>query len=255
MFPFPVAPIASSDVFGQWERTTAGATTFVVPAGVYAISAVVIGGGSCGRSVDPFDGGAGGGLHWRNDVPVTPGETLDVVVGRGGIYGGANFTGLDSYIARSATDLLRGGGGGLTTTVGLTYAGTLGGGGGNGGGGGSGGGAANGGLGGGAGGYGGNGGPGERYAESFGTGYNLPAGGPSSGAGRGGSTPGGPNDVPGGWQSRNGEGVGLYGLTGAYGSPIGTQRGNGSFAFDAPPGGVRIIWGGGRSYPSNAGDL
>lgn len=254
MFPFPVAPIASSDVFGQWERTTAGTTTFVVPAGVYAISGVVIGGGSSGRSIDPFEGGAGGGLHWRNDIPVTPGETLDVVVGRGGIYGG-DHAGRETYLARSATFLLRAGGASLTTNVGLTYAGTLGGGGGNGGRGGAGFGGADGGLGGGAGGYGGAGGNGENYTSTSGAGANLPPGGASNGAGRGGSTPGGPNDVPGGWQSRAGEGVGLHGLTGAYGSPIGTQCGNASFATNAPPGGIRLIWGGGRSYPSNARDL
>lgn len=254
MFPFPVAPIASSDVFGQWERTAAGSTTFVVPAGVYSICAVVVGASGASRSVSPFEGSATGGLHWRNDIPVTPGESLSITVGAGGVYGG-NPQGGESAIARGGTYLLRAGGGSLETNVGLTYAGTLGGGGSNGGVGGTGLGGTDGGLGAGAPGYTGAGGRGESFSTPIAAGATLPTGGAASGGGRGGTTPGGANAASSGWDQRVGEGVGLQGLNGAYGSPIGTQVGAGVFGNNGNAGGVRIMWGGGRTYPSNARDL
>jgi len=75
---------------GQDEFTSPGSYSFTVPTGITSISAVVIGGGAGGMYA-PLNGsgssGAGGGLAYANNIPVTPGETLSVTVGSGGIAG------------------------------------------------------------------------------------------------------------------------------------------------------------------------
>ena len=64
--------------------TTVGSNTFTVPAGVTKISAVLIGGGGAGGGSGGGvggNGGGGGGLVYINDYPVSPEQTLIVVVG------------------------------------------------------------------------------------------------------------------------------------------------------------------------------
>jgi len=103
---------------GQAEWThSSGTFTWIVPNGVYEISAVCIGGGGGGAAsgVTPATGGSGGNLLWANKIPVTPGEALTVTVGGGG--GGAQGAttgggGGNSIIARGATTLMSAGGGG-----------------------------------------------------------------------------------------------------------------------------------------------
>lgn len=68
---------------GQVAYTSTGTHTFVVPAGVYSISAVTIGRGDPGgQSADGniYWGGSGGGLAYANQIPVTPGESLTVAI-------------------------------------------------------------------------------------------------------------------------------------------------------------------------------
>ena len=88
---------------GQQEFTTPGTYTFVVPANVQSISMVAVGGGGGGaQNVDDGGGGGGGALAYSNDVSVTPGETLTVVVGQGGAYGnGSGTAGTQSSVTRS----------------------------------------------------------------------------------------------------------------------------------------------------------
>lgn len=81
----PASPVANPNVFsrtndGESSYTTAGTFSFVVPARVRYISAVCIGVGGEGVGPQGAEGGAGGGLAFRNRIPVTPGETLTVVV-------------------------------------------------------------------------------------------------------------------------------------------------------------------------------
>lgn len=64
------------------------ANTFTVPAGVESLSAVLVGGGGGGNPTWSSAGGGGGALAWANDIPVTPGETLTIVVGHGGAQSG-----------------------------------------------------------------------------------------------------------------------------------------------------------------------
>ena len=244
----------------QVEWTTPGTYSFDVPAvgdgvwdyDVHFISAVVIGAGGIGSSSSPFPGGAGGGLHWRNEVPVTPGETLTVVVGLGAANGGV------SQIKRGSTVLLEATGGFTLGNPGKGRFDLYGGGGGWGGS--CPGGVGNGGLGGGAAGYVGNGGS---AGNLYGPAGNYPA--TDSGGGRGGNT-----QTPGnGRINRKGEGVGLQGRTPdkAYGSlgAVKCGAGNPNVGIDGSSpgpdqhGGARIMWGrnefGPRSYPDNAWDV
>jgi hypothetical protein len=107
------------NILGTSQRVfdTPGNYTFVVPAGVTSISAVTVGGGGGGaRGVyqysnqfnDPMEsaGGAGGGgaLAYRNNISVTPGQTIYVTVGAGGAAGGSGngFSGGNSFVSTSS---------------------------------------------------------------------------------------------------------------------------------------------------------
>jgi hypothetical protein len=109
---------------------------FYVPRGVYFISAAVIGGGGGGAAgsrgpypsgfpTRPAAGGAGGGgaaLSYANDLPVEPGDTIELTIGaggQGGSYtsattevGATGFTGGLTYIRRNGSTILSAGGGG-----------------------------------------------------------------------------------------------------------------------------------------------
>ncbi|CAA0103640.1 hypothetical protein [Zhongshania aliphaticivorans] len=77
---------------GQQAYTTGSAHSFIVPSGVYLISVVAVGqGGGTGGGT----GGAGGALVWRNNIAVTPGETLSINILS------------DALIQRGATILLK----------------------------------------------------------------------------------------------------------------------------------------------------
>jgi len=151
---------------GQEAFTTPGTYTWTAPADVTKVAVVCVGGGGGGQtSTEAWNGvssngGAGGGLGWRNNIYVTPGESYTVVVGAGGdglsSGEGSGKWGSDSYFINPQT--VKGGGGNaadrVSNSVGGDYVGD---GGGNGGKGNIGAGYAGGG-GGGAGGYSGNGG-------------------------------------------------------------------------------------------------
>ena len=219
--------LSPSNITSQSTNDVSTSTSFVVPSGVTRISAVVIGGGGQGaasiNSGNSTSGaGGGGGLSWKNNIPVTPGETLTVVVGAGGSIG-SNYIGEDgaaSYIARGGTTLLlaNGGKGGVGNNGIRPNWEWLGGLGGTGGasvdasyGGGNGGRGGNGTIGstnyraggGGAGGYSGNGGTGGNAGGS----YNPGSAGSGGGGGGGASTPGAPYSGGGGGTGVNGEGT------------------------------------------------
>jgi len=280
------APAAS----GQIVYTSSG--TFTVPTGVTSLSCVVVGGGGgstgcSGASQYSGAGGGGGGLAYGT-FPVTAGSTVTVQVGAGGTAGtNKNLstnkagTGGESRITYDGTIMLRGYGG-VGGTYGIkTHA--AGGqyfrssqvtlwGGGYGGYGGRGAPNTGGGGGGGAGGYGdtgGDGGVGNGGTGSYGrngggggggghgaTGEQNNGGGGVGLDGQGSDGPGGSKNKPGGGGS-GGSGGGKAGVGGTYGGGAGgpeddTNR-SGSVGG---AGGVRIIWGSGRSYPStNTADV
>lgn len=75
-----------------------------VPAGVTKIAIAAIGGGAGGSYSWASGGGGGGGMAWVNDVTVTPGEELEIVVGRGGAYHSSDgsYWGGVSYVRRNS---------------------------------------------------------------------------------------------------------------------------------------------------------
>ena len=256
---------------GQQEYTTPGIYAWTAPAGVTSVSVVAVGAGGTAGAY----GASGGSLAYKNNITVVPGTSYTVVVGD---TNKKNFEAPYSFPAGSswfgsATPLVASGGVGgysgsstVRPTIGSGYDG-----GGRGGAGSS---DFNGtygyraGTGGGAGGYTGDGGNGATTDNT--------AGGDGTGGGGGGGSSG---TTPGG-----GGGVGIYGLiasgvggqsagsgvgqpgTGGSGgnSGIGNKGGlygGGSAAIgsgtptnEGKSGAVRIIWGTGRSYPSNAAD-
>lgn len=264
---------------GEQNFTTVGTTNFIVPAGVYQISAVAIGGGGGGSGADgartETNTGGGGGALAYGTIPVTPGELLTVVVGAGGTApsGNPGGTGGISSIIRGVTTLLSGGGGGLGRERSVTAgtAGVSGGtarqGGGNGGAGGTAAAlAASGGTGGGgAGGYSGNGGTGGNLTSNGSTGAGGGGGGgggrtgttaviAGSGGGVGifGSGADGTGGTAGGGGGNGGSG-GASGVStgGLYGGGGGARVDNAGAGYAGGQGAVRIIWGTGRFYPSN----
>jgi hypothetical protein len=266
---------------------TTGTHTWTVPDNVTTISVVAVGGGGGGYgywNVDATElrigtGGSGGTLSYSNNIYVTPGETLDVTVGAGGIkgnqfggaYGGVSYSaqpGVSSKIERSGSILIQAKGGDAIgnsnsdTNVGLaSYSGGSGGGHGSS--------VTGGGGGGGAGGYSGTGGSGgsDQYNPWSPT---APGGSGSGGGGSGGRGAGGQTST-----GQGGGGVGLYGEgssgTGGQGaggsggtngssSAGGTFGGGGGAGYTSVPGaqgGIRIIWGDvntARTFPSTNTD-
>ena len=57
---------------------------WTVPEGVTSISVICVGGGGSGQPEHDGASGAGGALAYKNNIPVTPGETVTVIVGGGG---------------------------------------------------------------------------------------------------------------------------------------------------------------------------
>jgi hypothetical protein len=263
-------------VFGPLSTGETATYSFTVPNNVYTLSAVVVGGGegSLGVASGSASGGKGGNLRWRNEIPVTPGEVLKIVVGRRGNNGLKDSipAGGNSYLQRADNSVLvLACGGGLTSTLETVASPGLSGGGyggigkvGN---------ADYGGGGGGAGGYTGNGGDGGYYLTP-----GIKGSGGSGGGGSGYSynslffgSCGGAVGLLG--QGVDGAGgVPQIGNTGTFGSgrsgsggsdsngpeawitSIGAGSGgwarNLNNGIAAGPGGVRLMWGPGRAYPS-----
>lgn len=229
---------------GQISYTTPGTYTWTAPPGVTSVSVVAVGPGSK----------AGGGLGWKNNIPVVPGQSYTVSVGNG-MY---QYAPRDSYFI-SPTVVK---GGGAVDYTGGTFVGD---GGGNGG-------AAGSGAGGGAGGYSGDGGagsssfttPGIEGSGGGGGGGACNSGGycgggggvglygkGSNGAGALVSTTAGGSGGGGGSGGASG-GVASYsfGFGGAYGGGSAYNRYSASAYKDGANGAVRIIWGTNRAFPS-----
>jgi hypothetical protein len=233
-----VAPI----VQGQQVFTGNGTYSWVAPTGVTSVSVVAVGGQTSGNNCP------GGGLGWKNNISVTPGNSYEVGVGQ-------------SYFISQCIVAGRVGSSG----IGGTYTGDGGGNGGNR----SCPGAGSNGGGGGAGGYTGNGGNGG--AQPSNAGLTAGAGGGGGGGiatvnnmqfqGQGGGgvgllgqgtsgAAGGCNGGSGGTKGRGGNESGSS-TGGTYGGGVGGGGGS------AAGGAVRIIWPGAtRLFPStNTGDV
>jgi hypothetical protein len=243
-------------LIGQQRFIGSGTYEFTVPLGVTSISGVAVG------QAASISGGGAGGLSWRNNIPVTPGEKLTVTIGI------QTASPVATSLMRGSTILLvAGGGNGKTGGLGGKNINAINDGGGNGG---------NGGTGtwpggGGAGGYSGNGGNGANGstpADGNGT-----AGTGGGGGGGAGYWIGGGGGV--GLDGEGASGVGGIGqanntLNGGRGGSGGRNGGNyqtwageqttaqqGGIYGGAPngQGSMKLLWGGDRSYPTNAADI
>lgn len=259
-------------VAGQQAYTTPGTYTFTAPAGVTSVCVVCIGGGGGGMYYQysssyytyAMNGGSGGGLGWKNNIPVVPGNTYTVRVGAGGSQGPYSYgssAGGSSYFINTSTVAGYGGGYGryAQSRPGGSFVGD---GGGNGG----------------------------AVTQQYSSGYGPCGGGGAGGySGSGGSTNnrysyagsgggGGGGYVGSNYYSNGGGGVGIYGqgssgsangyggsggsnASGRTGGAYGGGGGGSSsvyrgYAGNGGGGAVRIIWGTGRAFPStNTADV
>lgn len=219
---------------GQQQWTTVGTFSFVVPDYCYEIAGVGIGSGGSGATGSSGDsytsgGGGGGALTYHNAIAVTPGETLTITIGAPGYAiswtNGSGVAGAACTIKRGATTLLeaRGGLGGSNT---------------------------------------GTGGPGGVATP--------PSGGVSYAGGTGGSAVSGLFVAGGGsgkYTTNGATGTSAASLIppsdGAdlFGNNTGSTMGHGGAGVKGPNssagvvGGIRIMWGPGRSFPSNAANV
>ena len=94
-----------------------GTFTWTAPRGVRSVCVVCVGGGGAGGYVDFHLGGYGGGLGWKNNIPVVGGQSYKVVVGKGGAPRSNQGSGGDSYFISNSTVLGGGGKGGESRNV------------------------------------------------------------------------------------------------------------------------------------------
>lgn len=207
---------AQGGAIGQNSWLKGGTYSFVVPEGVYFIAAMLIGGGAGGGTGSPGDSysagaGGGGARAYHNAIPVTPGETLTIIVGEGGIAGGT----MQGGGAGSTSQIKRG-------TVTLIFAG---------------------------------GGVGGRWDNGAGGAGGTASGGEVNQSGTAGEygqsiyAKGGSAGGMGGYLT----GANLYGGEGTMGVGGNGEKTSG-LGNSGTGGGVRFMWGGGRSFPSDAGD-
>lgn len=242
---------------------------YTLPLGITEICAVLVGpGGRGGASVEQSNklpwaidsaGGGGGGLGYKNAISISEGATLrftqtgtntngqrghatlEVVGGSVlfEIYGGSNAT---TFVSRGTGGSLKSGTGVIVRSGGnggvAEESTTLG--------------------------HGAGGGGAAGYDSAGGTGANaLSSGGCGAGGGTG--LKGGSGTAPGGGASNGVGGTGRHGGSSGGGrSGTGGTFGGGGAGETATygtgtgaggPGGCRIIWGGGRTYPDNAADV
>lgn len=259
----------SSHPIGDHLQVAGEAREWTVPEDVTEISAVCIGAGQGSDGVSYGRGGDGGDLRWRNKFPVTPGETLLLIVGRGGMNSVDIGTrkGNDTVIKRGESVILKAAGGGSVGSSQLSE--NVGGG--DGGSGGLGGSDKGPGGGGGAGGYSGDGGDGGNR--------NIEAKPGEGGAGGGGAYYLTAGDFP-SHHATSGGGVGVYGQGtdgtagvkddplkgggggsggidgnwisgGLYGSGGRGQSSNNNFGkVNGSNGAIYLVWGPARLFPN-----
>ena len=76
----PAKKVKIEPPFGEALFTSPGSFNWECPKGVFSVSAVAIGAGGAGDSIS---GKGGGGLGYRNNIAVTPGQVYSVTVGSG----------------------------------------------------------------------------------------------------------------------------------------------------------------------------
>jgi gliding motility-associated-like protein len=104
----------------QQQYTTPGIATFTVPACVYSIQVICIGGGGAGYGMSGGGGGGGGAMASKIGIAVTPGQTYTLMVGSGGAGSANNAGGNGGNSVFGANLVVAQGGRGATSTTGGT---------------------------------------------------------------------------------------------------------------------------------------
>ena len=91
---------AIGQVVLETDNSTQGTDTWTCPAGVTSVSVVCVGSGAGG---EPYNGGGGGALSYRNNCTVVPGTTYTYQVGIGGRQTGSQSSGDQDYYQGNAT--------------------------------------------------------------------------------------------------------------------------------------------------------
>lgn len=85
-FQEPIGQAQYQGVYG--ENGGQCSYTWVAPSGVSTVDVMAIGAGGGGRYNWADCGGHGGGMVWANNIPVVPGQSYCIQVGRGGCWSG-----------------------------------------------------------------------------------------------------------------------------------------------------------------------
>jgi len=106
----------------RFEYTTGGTYTFVVPSGIFQISAIAVGSGGGGANSWAGSAGSGGGLAWVDNIQVQTGDSITVIVGSERPPGNSGETSsVGSYFSATGGQY----NGSNSTMVGKPLAGTL----------------------------------------------------------------------------------------------------------------------------------
>ena len=244
-----VGTVGITCMAGTQSFTTPGSFTWTVPAGITSVSIVAIGGGGGGSgtfgSYVGLVGGAGAVVN--STLTVTPGQTLNLVVGGGGTagtsflvgvsgpFGGGGGGGSSNIDAGTADQIIAGGGGGGGAAA-PKYVGGL-----------------PGSVGGNAGGVGGAGGNGGGRSSTGGVASTEPGGNGGSGGTGGAETPSGDPGLNG---AAGGNGNGGAGGTGGGDGSVPSPGGSGGSGIGAGTGGSDTATyrsgGGGGGYGGGA---
>lgn len=83
--PAPSGTVGQQNLYSSTYPGDGGTTTFVVPSGVTSISVVCVGSGG-GGGYYSGRGGGGGGLRYKNNITVTPGQSISCRTGNPNVY-------------------------------------------------------------------------------------------------------------------------------------------------------------------------
>ena len=120
----PVPQASTNTATGNYVFSVAGSYTLTVPTGVYIMYGSVIGagGGGGGGGYNCGDGGAGagggsGGYLLNQGFLVTPGQTINITVGAGGLHAYNNYTCAGVFCTTNSSGGSVGGTGGTSSIV------------------------------------------------------------------------------------------------------------------------------------------
>ena len=82
-------------MYGGVGNVVGDSGMWTCPSYVTSVCVLCIGGGGGGDNGLGNYAGGGGGLAWKNNIPVTPGQSYQIVVGSGGQGGSSGYSASD----------------------------------------------------------------------------------------------------------------------------------------------------------------